>query len=202
VHVGLGKDDREDIGQIQFGMDVGPPTNIGSDEGQYARSINRSDPKFGSNVSYSPVGSFSKPPPLASDEGVPVALPVALPVAPASSGGSNNTHDSQSIVFSDVGSVGKPPNITSSDGHLFQQPTEGAPHPGVLNMKVRGRTAPSRSIVVVFQLDLAPGTTFGQLLKFLINMEPFFFRKIGVAYLGYRDFMCVLFLSSTQPPIP
>ena len=98
-------------------------------------------------------------------------------------------------VFSNVKSLGKPPDITTSSG-LFQQPTEGAPHPGVFNVSVRSRTEPSRSIIIVFKLPLRPGTTFGQLIDALSGMEPFHFRKIGVALFGCRDFMCVLSIPS------
>ncbi|CAA7264994.1 unnamed protein product [Cyclocybe aegerita] len=176
AHLDFGQDGRDDLGQVKFGMDIKRSVSIGSNEGQYARS-NRSDPDTGSDMVYSPVGSFSKPPAPSSDDG----FPAALPLVPATGEGSHDSHDSQSAGVSDVESVGKLPDITSSDGLLFQQPTEGAPHPGDFNIKVRSRTEPSRSVVVVFELALAPGTTFGQLLKALIdrNMLPFFFRKIG-----------------------
>ncbi|KAF8646727.1 hypothetical protein AX16_007085 [Volvariella volvacea WC 439] len=125
-------------------MDVVPPNNIGSNEGQYARS-SRSDPQSGSNY-YSPISSVAKPPALETGEDVQAALPLI----PATDEGSHDTHDSQSVAFSDVESVGKPPDIASSNGLVFQQPTEGAPHPGVFNIKVRDRTTPSRSIIAVF----------------------------------------------------
>ncbi|CAA7264598.1 unnamed protein product [Cyclocybe aegerita] len=179
VYADFGQGGRKDIGQIKFGMDVDRAASVGSNEGQYARS-NRSDPDAGSDVVYSPVSSsFGKPPAPSSDDGVPAALPLV----PATGKGSHDSHYSQSPspVVSDVESVGKPPDIASSDGFRFQQPTEGAPHPGVFNIKVRGRTEPSRAIVVVFKLALIPDITFGQLLEALLhrNMLPFFFRKIG-----------------------
>lgn len=196
----FGQNGKDDIGQVKFGMDIEHSASIGSNEGQYARS-NRSDPDSGPDMAYSPITSFSKPPSPSSDGG----LQAALPLVPATGDGSHNhdSYDSQPAISSDVDSMSKPSDITSSDGVLFQQPTEGAPHFGVFNVKVRDRTEPSRSIVVVFELRLVPGTTFGQLLDALIgaNILPFFFRKIGFAYLGCRDFMCLLFLPSFQPPI-
>ncbi|KAH8994626.1 hypothetical protein EDB92DRAFT_1815127 [Lactarius akahatsu] len=99
--------------------------------------------------------------------------------------------DAQSVVFSDVESQGKPPKITSSDGVVFEQPTEGVPFPGDFDIKVRDRTVPSFSVIVVCRLELAAGTMFGQLLKALVDrhFEPFHFRHLGFAYLGCRDFI-------------
>jgi len=105
--IDLSEDGPEHIGQVLFGMDIASPTSIGSNEGQYARSSDRSDPSSGSNVSYTSVGSFSKPPALAVDKDVQLALPLA----PAIGEGSHVTGDSQSVVFSDVESVGKPPTV-------------------------------------------------------------------------------------------
>ncbi|KAG5649629.1 hypothetical protein H0H81_002786 [Sphagnurus paluster] len=137
-----------------------------------------------------------------SDEGTPAALPLL----PATGEGSHDSHGSQSSVVSDaeVESVGKPPDITSSDGRRFQQPIEGAPYPGDFNVKVRGRLDPSSSIIVIFELRLASGTTFGKLLDALSHrkMQPFCFRKIGFAYLGCRDFMCILFCHLLSRPSP
>jgi hypothetical protein len=114
-------------------------------------------------------------------------------LAPGSGEGSQNTHDSHSVVFSDVESLGKPPKVDywTDDGHFFPQRTEGAPQPGALKIKVRNYTTPSRGIIAVFQLALVPGTNVGDLLEPLVEMEPFYFRKIGGAYLGCRDFMYV-----------
>lgn len=192
--VDFGQDGRQGIGQIQFTMDVMREANIPSNVGQYVSSI-RSDPDTDSNLTYSDLGSTGKPPAVGSQGSVSFALPDAA--APSGDG----SHDTQSVVFSDVESQGKPPNITSSAGVNFEQPTEGAPFPGVFNIKVRDRVLPGYSVIVVFRLELAAGTTFGQLLTDR-HMEPFHFRKLGVAYLGCRDFMCVLFLPSPQLPIP
>jgi len=194
----FGKDGRQDIWQIQFAMDVRREASIPSNVGQYVRSI-RSNADTSSDPTYSPVGSIGKPPAVDSEGSVSFALPGAA--AAASGDGSPDAH---SVVFSDVESQGKPPKITSSDGVVFEQPTEGAPFPGYFNIKVRARTAPSLSVIVVFRLELAAGITFGQLLKALVDrhFEPFHFRKLGFAYLGCRDFMCILFLPSPQLPIP
>ncbi|ETW82520.1 hypothetical protein HETIRDRAFT_450365 [Heterobasidion irregulare TC 32-1] len=138
----FGRSGKDDIGQVNFGMDVEHSASIGSNEGQCARS-SRSDPESGSDIVYSPVTSFSKPFAPSSD-GI---FQAALPLVPATGDGSHGSFDSQSVVNSDVDSVSKPPNITSSDGVLLQQPTEGAPHPGGFNIKIRGRTEPSCSII-------------------------------------------------------
>jgi len=192
--IAVDEDGRE--GQAHFGMDIVIP-DVGSDQGVYAGSPGRSDPSTGSiKSSSSPISNF-KPPDYEGD-------PIALPLVDAGGDGSHSTYGSQagglkashSSYDSQAGGskaggskAGKPPNITTSSGLLFQQPTEGAPHPGVFSVKVRSRTEPSRSVIVVFQLQLRPGTTFGQLIDALSEMEPFHFRKIGVAYLGCRDFI-------------
>lgn len=101
----------------------------------------------------------------------------------------------------DTASQDIPPEIAPSDGGVIQQPTEGAPFPGIFNILVRDRSGAPHATLVVFGFDLTAGTTFGQLLNSLIsrNMEPFQFRKLGSAYLGCRDFMCVLLLPSQLP---
>ncbi|KAF8644307.1 hypothetical protein AX16_008554 [Volvariella volvacea WC 439] len=186
VHVNLGQGDNKKLGLIRFGMDTVSEDEIGSNQGQYVGS-SRSDPQSGSDVVYSPISPVSKPADQRSDEGVPAALPLV----PATGEGSHDSYGTGLAVFSDFGSANKPADIASSFGDFFQQPTEGAPHPGVFNIKVRGRTEPSRSIVIVFNLRLRAGITFGELLAALVerNIEPFRFRKINFAYLGCRDFV-------------
>ena len=194
VLIDFAEGDNQKTWQIQFDMQLNSLPSIGSNEGQYAGS-SRSDPE--SNEVFSDVGSLNKPPALGSEGGIAVALPAA-------DTGGNGNHDIQTPVYSDVGSFNIPPTVTSNDGGVIQQPTEGAPFPGFLNIKVRDRSAPSNSTLVVFEFKLATGITFGQLLSALTDchMEPFHFRKLGVAYLGCRDFMCVLFPASPLLPLP
>ena len=172
AHLSFSQDSWRDLGQVKFGMDINYSASIGSNEGQHTRS-NCSNPDTGSDMAYSPVGSFSEPPAPSSNDGVPAALPLV----PATGEGSHNLHNLHSAVVSNIKSVGKPPDIASSDGLFFQQPTEGAPHPGDFKIKVHSHTGPSYSTIIIFELALTPGTTFGQLLKALIdrNMLPFFF---------------------------
>jgi hypothetical protein len=75
-HTDVGKDGREDNRQVHFGIF----NNIGSNEGQYARSCNCSEPDSGTNAAYSlsSLSNFMKPLAPASDEGVPLALPLSL----------------------------------------------------------------------------------------------------------------------------
>ena len=166
-------------------------------EGQYFGS-SREGQNYSSDEHevFSGVGSQEKPPAVGSDIGPP-----DIPVD------SNNPLSTD--VFSDVGSVGsKPPMIISSrskgDVVNLNQPTEGVPVTGVFSIKVRDRSQPSNSVLCVYKFDLAPNTTFGQLLDALTkrHFQPFLFRKIGVAYFGCRDFMCVPFLASPQLSIP
>ncbi|TEB26670.1 hypothetical protein FA13DRAFT_1887921 [Coprinellus micaceus] len=167
-------------------MEIADNTSIGSNEAQYARSSDRSDPASQPSSSPRSVRSVLKP---VAREGV---MSSAL-LSPGSGEGSQNTHDSHSVVFSDVESLGKPPKVDSwsDDGHFFPQRIEGAPQPGALKIEVRNYTTPSRGIIAVFQLALVPGTTVGDLLEPVVEMEPFYFyfKKIGGAYLGCRDFI-------------
>jgi hypothetical protein len=86
-------------------------------------------------------------------------------------------------------------SIHSSDGRFILQPSEGAPVPGVFDIKVRSRVVPSWSTFFIRTFQLQPGTTFGQLLNTMTTrkMEPFKFLKINAAYLGFHDGMCVVF---------
>jgi hypothetical protein len=170
--------------QIQFGMNIKSVPSVDSMQGRYAGS-SRADPDSASDQVFSDVGSLSKPPAVDSQ---------GKPVVGGSNGNGGGSDDSGPAKFSDAGSQNIPPSIRSSDGGVIQQPTEGAPVLGVLDIKVRSRTAPSHSAYTVRTFVLAAGTTFGQLLHALTSrgMEPFRFRKIGVAFLGCRDFMCVV----------
>jgi hypothetical protein len=116
--------------------------------------------------------------------------------------------------FSPVGSVKKPPLVSSEGqgsagtnspsklaateahgGSIVMQPlTEGPPVLGVLDIAVRPRAEATLSTRFTCSFRLKPGTTFHELLHAMIsrNMEPFLFRKIGMAYLGCRDGMCVI----------
>ncbi|KAI6120133.1 hypothetical protein EDD16DRAFT_1577784 [Pisolithus croceorrhizus] len=78
------------------------------------------------------------------------------------------------------------PSILSSTGGVVDQPTEGAPALGSLDIKARPRV--DRSLRA-YSTRSFTNTTFGQLLEAMTTrkMEPFMFRKIGTAYLGCRD---------------
>jgi hypothetical protein len=182
-----------DIWQIQFGMNVNPVTSVESMQAQYAGSSS-SEHDFAPDEVFSDIGSINKPP-LVDSQGKPVVV--------SSSGNGGSSDNRGSAKFSDAGSQDIPPSIRSSDGGVIQQPTEGAPIPGVFEIKVRGRITPSDSVITVRTFALAAGTTFGQLLHALTSrgMEPFRFRKIGAAYLGCRDFMCVVLQSSAAYPL-
>ena len=197
VELEVGKNDNTEKRQIRFGMNIKPVPSVGSLEGQYAGSsrVGVSD----SSEVYSDIGSINKPPDPVSEDSVPEALPNA--VASGSGSGNNDNGGAQSAIFSDAGSQDIPPRIASSDGGLIQQPTEGAPFPGIFDIRVRSRSGASNATLVAFGFDLTAGTTFGQLLNSLTsrNMEPFRFRKVGSAYFGCRDFMCVLLLPSQLP---
>jgi len=125
----------------------------------------------GKSARYSPVGSEGKPPAL-SDPGSPVK-PVVT------------NHEIGATV------VSAPASISSISGDIIRQPVEGRPVRGVFNIKVVDRTTVSANSFVVFELPLADGLKFGDLIRTLDErgMESFFFRKIGFAIFGCRDFM-------------
>src|SRR5260370_35525813 len=75
AHLDFGEEGEEGIGQVQFGMDVVHANNIGSNEGQYARS-SHSDPLSCSKYSYSPISSIANPPALDTDDGAQATLPL------------------------------------------------------------------------------------------------------------------------------
>jgi hypothetical protein len=211
-------DEGSTIYQIEFGV-TPAPQSVGSNEAQYVGSSrdgslsspgssinkpldvnkpvvvsgsgqeNTGDNGSASDSSLSSPGSSVNKPPV-------VNKPVVV-----SGSGQENTSDNGSASdkspldkFSEIGSPNIPPSILSDKGGVTQQPTDGAPVPGLLNFKVRRRDTPSFSTYAVHTFALAPGTTFGSLLRSLTSrgMEPFHFRKVGYAYLGCRD-LCASF---------
>jgi hypothetical protein len=177
VFVAIDEGGDEETGQVQFGMDFKSIPSVGSMEGQYGGS-NCDDPGFASDELFSAFGSDNEPPAVGSDGGVPVDAPVAA----ASDNGSNGPQSP------DVDSLGTPPNI-SSDGSVIEQPFEGISFPGIFNIKACDSLGLSDAALFVFKLDLAPNTTFGQLLEALTKcgFPHFLFRKVEVTYFGCRD---------------
>ena len=83
------------------------------------------------------------------------------------------------------------PATEVSDGSIVMQQllTEGT-----LEIAVRPRTDPSRSARFTRSFHLKANITFGELLNVMTSRgtEPFQFSKIGMAYLGCRDSMCII----------
>jgi len=146
------------IGQILFGFNVDLGSTVGSNEAQYAPSINR---------------------PFSSESG---SVDTHNSQNPGSDGNGSYSDVAQSVVR-------LPPIKASSDGHDIQQPSEGAPVRGQLDIIVRPRAEPSWSHRFTRSFALNPGTTFDQLLRSMTSrgMEDFRFRKLGTAKLGCRD---------------
>ena len=140
--------------QIQFGMDTPDNDDIRSLDVRYLGSDRDED--FDSDIIHSPVSSFRKPLAAGSTTGAE-AVPDLT--------GDDGRNDG-SARYSDAGS-GRctPPKITSSCGGLMDQPTQGAPIQGNVNLQVRNRSNASWKALVIFQFRLRGGTTLGQLLE-------------------------------------
>ncbi|KAG8989722.1 hypothetical protein FRB90_002109 [Tulasnella sp. 427] len=182
--------DKEDpsVGQVQFGMNMAPEGSLVGIGSSRAGSFGGS----GSFKTFSDVGSVGEPPKLSSDDGISAPADLQVASASASEGDRSGSDSGNQPATSSIGSGQfTPPEIASSLGGFIEQPTEGAPVPGIFSIKVRARAAPSNSALVIFRLDLRPDTTFGELLSAIIDLpvEPFRFRFKNFAYLGCRDFM-------------
>jgi hypothetical protein len=191
------------VGQIRFGFNFRDPPSVPSDQAQYAPSGDRPFSSGGggartdyaaSQVSeegakFSPVGSVKKPP-LVSSEGHGSAETNSPSKLAAT-----KVHGSAEATSAGANSPSKLAATEAHGGSIVMQPlTEGPPVLGVLDIAVRPRAEATLSTRFTCSFRLKPGTTFHELLHAMIsrNMEPFLFRKIGMAYLGCRDGMCAI----------
>ncbi|KAG8934472.1 hypothetical protein FRC01_002540 [Tulasnella sp. 417] len=168
------------VGQIQFGFSLERTPSVPSDAAQYVPSTRASSgsgaihSKVGSEeADYSDVENVDKP---------PTVNPVEVGVANI-----GVVDDVTKPYHDDTESIAASSLFSISD--LIYQRTEGAPAPGTLEIATRTRTEPPWSTCLTRSFALATNTTFGALLTAMTsrNMEPFRFRKIGVAFLGCRD---------------
>ncbi|KAG8730308.1 hypothetical protein FRC10_002894 [Ceratobasidium sp. 414] len=152
------------VGQIKFGFNIGPLPSVLSDQGQYAgTSRGGSDPDHASSKGdsdgaiYSNVESITKPHAIGKDQDSIM----------------NNASEvsSNDVAKASDSAKSKPmaPSIQSADDSFVHQPTEGAPVPSVLEVKVRFQTQPSQSTYYTCSFNLKTGTTFRELLDTMIS---------------------------------
>ncbi|KAN0129395.1 hypothetical protein V8E53_012879 [Lactarius tabidus] len=168
-------DANNDCNTIRWAMNVLNPTaSVGSNEAQYAASIGRSELS-----SLSDFSTRGKPLPLSDTSSIATRPSVIS---------DNSSSAPRDGSFQDAGS-------DSTDSAIFAPLPEGAPALGRLDIKVRGYGGKSISAVEVFTFHIIDEPTFGHFLDALVTrgMFPFYFRKLGFAFLGCRHFAAEAF---------